>query len=366
MAFAAAPIIEALGPEVLSFGESFLPSILGSGSSNPKPATSAAKPSQSPAKSSSPPKPPKKSIFGFNTYRFTGYFITVFILLIILFILLDKVTLYEKPIDGGEELPLNVRLSYKIFISYIIVIFGLLFQYYILNDNYAVIYSQISMVDEILIIFNVLAIIFITYFIYRQIENIYSVCPLPNKRVCESPGCDGSYACKTYQSFSTCSADEYKNAFMTVNNNGSFSPGGCSSFNDFVNDNFEFKSQIPPSPTGTPPVDPQPGDLNKKYDELETEIQSLRDKINDLSKDDNKLTSEVDIPSENKEANISCANDGICPSSSIGCNNQGMCEGFELISFEDKLKLLNNESNFDEACDLMDKLKTFILSTFTN
>ena len=92
----------------------------------------------------------------------------------------------------------------------------------------------------------------------------------------------------------------------------------------------------------------------------------MRDKINDLSKDDNKLTSEVDIPSENKEANISCANDGICPSSSIGCNNQGMCEGFELISFEDKLKLLNNESNFDEACDLMDKLKTFILRTFTN
>ena len=33
----------------------------------------------------------------------------------------------------------------------------------------------------------------------RAIENIYSVCPLPNKRICESPGCDGSYACKTYQ-----------------------------------------------------------------------------------------------------------------------------------------------------------------------
>ena len=355
----------ALLGEALPLAESLLPSLFSSGSSNPKPATPAAKPSQSPAKSFRP-STLKVSNFGFNTYRFTGYFITVFILLIILFILLDKVTLYDTPAGTNEDLLLNVRLSYKIFISYIIVIFGLLFQYYILNANYAVIYSQISMVDEILIIFNVLAIIFITYFIYRQIENIYSVCPLPNKRVCESPGCDGSYACKTYHSFSTCSADEYKNAFMTVNNNGSFSPGGCSSFNDFVNDNFEFKSQIPPSPTGTPPVDPQPGDLNKKYDELETEIQSLRDKINDLSKDDNKLTSEVDIPSENKEANISCANDGICPSSSIGCNNQGMCEGFELISFEDKLKLLNNESNFDEACDLMDKLKTFILRTFTN
>ena len=152
---------------------------------------------------------------------------------------------------------------------------------------------------------------------------------------------------------------------MTVNNAGSFSPSKCLSFNEFVNDNFEFKSKIPPSPTGNPPVNSQSGDLNKKYDELESEIQSLRDKINDLSKED-KLRSEVDIPSENKEANISCANDGICPPSSIGCNNQGMCEGFELISFEDKLKLLNSESNFDEACDLMDKLKQFILSTFTN
>ena len=359
----------ALLGEALPLAESLLPSLFSSGSSNPKPATPAAKPSQSPAKSSRP-STPKVSNFGFNTYRFTGYFITVFILLIILFILLDKVTLYDTPVGTNEDLPLNVRLSYKIFISYIIVIFGLLFQYYIYNFNNVVIQAKISMIDEILEIFNLLAIIFITYFIYRQIENIYSVCPLPNKRVCESPGCDGSYACKTYQSFSTCSSDEYKNALVEVDNNGKFSPGSCPSFNEFINNNFDFKSQIPTSRTpspGTPKTGiNQLGDFNKKYDELETEIQSLRDKINDLSKDDNKLTSEVDIPSENKEANISCANDGICPSSSIGCNNQGMCEGFELISFEDKLKLLNNESNFDEACDLMDKLKTFILRTFTN
>lgn len=353
----------ALG-EALPLAESFLPSLFSSGSSNPKPATPAEKPSQSSSKSSTPIPSPKVSNFGFNTYRFTGYFITVFILLIILFIILDKVTLYDTPPGTNENLPLNVRLSYKIFISYIIVIFGLLFQYYIYNFNDVDIKAKISMIDEILEIFNLLAIIFITYFIYRQIENIYSECPLPNKRVCETPGCDGSYACKTYQSFSSCSEDEYKNATMKVNN-GKFTPGSCPSFNEFVNNNFEFKSQIPPTPTPSPGTS-QPGDLNKKYNELESEIQSLRDKINDLSKEDNKLTSEVDIPSENKQANISCANDGVCPPSSIGCNDQGMCEGFELISFEDKLKLLNSESNFDEACDLMDKLKKFILSTFTN
>ena len=110
--------LEAL-PSILGAGESLLPSLFSSGSSNPKPATPAEKPSQSPAKSSSPPKPPKKSIFGFNTYRFTGYFITVFILLIILFILLDKVTLYDTPAGTNEDLPLNIRLSYKIFINWV-------------------------------------------------------------------------------------------------------------------------------------------------------------------------------------------------------------------------------------------------------
>lgn len=375
MAAILAPIAEALGPELLSFGESMLPTLMmpsssdkTSSDSQPSAETKALAKAQAMQIAASQPKSSKKSIFGVNTYRFTGYFITLFILLIILFILLDKVTYYEK-IDN-EELPLNIRLSYKIFVAYIIVIFCLLFQFYILNDNYSVIYSQISIIDEILEIFNVLAIIFITYFIYRQIENINNPCPLPNKKVCEVPDCKGSYECKKYKSFSTCSKDEYNNSHMTVDNTGSFKPGKCPSFNKFVSDNFDFRPPLsptlPPSTPETPQkIIPQTGDFNKKYDELELEIQSLRDKINDLSKED-KLKNEVDIPSENKEANISCANDGVCPPSSIGCNDQGMCEGFELISFEEKLQLLNSENNFDEACDLMDQLKKFILSTFTN
>ena len=175
MAVALAPIAEALGPEVLSLGESLgsslLPSLMMPGSSDKpssdsKPSAEAIALAQAQAKAKSQAKSSKKSIFGFNTYRFTGYFITLFILLIILFILLDKVTYYEKSKDNGD-IPLNIRLSYKIFIAYIIVIFCLLFQFYILNDNYSVIYSQISIIDEILEIFNVLAIIFITYFIYK-------------------------------------------------------------------------------------------------------------------------------------------------------------------------------------------------------
>jgi len=321
----------------------------------------------------------KTDIFGPKVYKFTGYLVTLFILIIILFILLDKVTLY----NSKNDFDINIRLSYKILITYVIIIFALLFQYYIINNNHESIIPTLSEIDEIINIFNILAVIFLTYFIYRQIKNIYSDCPLPNRTVCQKKGCtDGLSGCTKYYSLesSNCSYDDFSkftngSLTSTDSNITITSPSACSpSLSNFMTKNFEFKEK-PPSPSPQPSPSPSPGPHEpsgvsgedfKKYSELEQEIQSLREEIQDLSKKEQKTSNQIDIPGENKQANIECANDGVCPSESTGCNDQGMCEGFTQISLKEKLYLLNNNTYFNEATSLMDKLECLILNTFTN
>jgi hypothetical protein len=75
------------------------------------------------------------------------------------------------------------------------------------------------------------------------------------------------------------------------------------------------------------------------------------------------------VPPSNQFENILCPNEpgGICKDGETRCNDQGMCEGFALISLRDKIDLklkykdLNN--NAYKANNLMNNLETFLLNT---
>ena len=92
----------------------------------------------------------------------------------------------------------------------------------------------------------------------------------------------------------------------------------------------------PPGPPGTPASDPRP---------------------------------ELPITFSNQFSNILCPNEpgGLCKDGETGCDDKGMCEGFALISLQEKIDLemrykdLNNNSY--KVNNLMNNLETFLLNS---
>ena len=75
------------------------------------------------------------------------------------------------------------------------------------------------------------------------------------------------------------------------------------------------------------------------------------------------------IPASNQYPNLICPNEpgGICSPGQTRCNDDGFCEGFSLISLQDKIDMqkrfkdLNNNSY--KANNLMNKLENYLLNS---
>ena len=76
------------------------------------------------------------------------------------------------------------------------------------------------------------------------------------------------------------------------------------------------------------------------------------------------------IPAANQYSNILCPNEpgGVCSPGQTKCNDRGLCEGFALISLQEKINLQNKykdlNSNSYRASKLMDNLEQYLLNTF--
>ena len=345
-------------------------------------------------------------LFGPATYKYLIYIILFLNICCIVLLTFNKNIFYRYV--GNQEV--DVRLNKNVFYIYIFSLFLFILQLYTLKENYDTIVSQRGKYQVYLEIFNVLCTLGLTYYIYTQIDFIHTDCPEPNKKVCvknnsgpndihECP--NGSFQCGniTYKEYScrknNCDNDIANNFYLVPPPDP---PKTCTSFSsEFCKD-----PNAPYNASGICTSDPCTVDdcckssetdnsteqyftdlFNRLIRDDENRIQVLEDRIKNISAgggipgppgpagppgtpgSDSRPTS----PSSNQFENILCPNEpgGLCKDGQTRCNDQGMCEGFALISLQDKidlkLKYKDLNSNAYKADNLMNNLETFLLNT---
>jgi hypothetical protein len=269
--------------------------------------------------------------------------------------------------------------------------------------------------------FNIIFIIGLSYFIYKQIDFIHLDCPEPNKRVCvannnsinDIKDCPkGPFQCgdefiSDYSCGNNCKNNILNNFILTppppppppVSSCATFNASDCPE-NMVLVDNA---SQVPCFDINCSYTDCCKLPEDKSENVLNIK-QLINDTFNDLIKDDENRISTLetrinnlspgegipgppgpsgppgppgtpgsdtrpDIPSSNQYSNILCPNEpgGVCKDGVTRCNDDGFCEGFALISLKDKidlkLKYKDLNSNSYKANNLMNNLETFLLNS---
>ena len=331
----------------------------------------------------------KYGLFGPGTYKYLIYIILFLNICCIILLTFNKKIFYKY--KGHTEV--DVRLNKNVFYIYIFSLFLFILQLYTFKENYNDIVERRGKYQVYLEVFNVLCTLGLTYYIYKQIDVIRADCSEPNKYMCvinnNGPNdihecLDGPFQCgdKTYKDYPPPIVDTpyapliAKNFYLIpvatpvaatpVAATPVAVPGGPEQssdniqkmitdiFNDLIKPdeerikNLETKYDSlspgegipgpvgPAGPPGTPGSDPRP---------------------------------EISSPSSNQFSNILCPNEpgGLCKDGETGCDDKGMCEGFALISLQEKIDLelrykdLNNNSY--KVNTLMNNLETFLLNS---
>ena len=140
--------------------------------------------------------------FGPISYTYLIYLIFAFNICMFIILFFRENKFYRK----FDDTEIDINLGTNIFYIYIFTIFLILFQLYILKTNEEIIYEDISYFQIFIEIFNYISIIGLSYYFYKQIDQIDEGCASPRERVCvantsegnpnDIDDCpNGSYAC---------------------------------------------------------------------------------------------------------------------------------------------------------------------------
>ena len=122
----------------------------------------------------------KMGIFGPDTYKYLIYVILFLNICCIILLTFNKSTFYK--FEDNQQV--DIRLNKNVFYIYIFVLFLLILQLYSLKENYDIIVKNRGSYQPYIEGFNILCILGISYFIYREIDFIHTPCPEPNQKKC--------------------------------------------------------------------------------------------------------------------------------------------------------------------------------------
>ena len=363
----------------------------------------------------------KIGIFGPDTYKYLIYVILFLNICCIILLTFNKTKFFKY--EGDVEV--DVRLNKNVFYIYIFILFLLILQLYTLKENYDIILKNRGPYQAYIEGFNILCIFGLSYFIYKQIDFMHTPCPEPNKNVCvansfgpnEIGSCkNGPFKCgdkdeKDYDCGNeNCDADIAANfyldpnAYIKINNCSTFEsecPLGevmkpnpenlvCAEKACTPTDCCATETEI--STTSGYNYQDMVEIITNLFNDLikpdEEKIKNLETKYDSLSPGEgipgpagpagpagppgtpgSDTRSDISSPSSNQFSNILCPNEpgGLCTDGETRCDDKGMCEGFALISLQDKIDLklkykdLNN--NTYKVNNLMNNLETFLLNS---
>jgi hypothetical protein len=343
----------------------------------------------------------KYGLFGPGTYKYLIYIILFLNICCIILLTFNKKIFYKY--KGHTEV--DVRLNKNVFYIYIFSLFLFILQLYTFKENYNDIVERRGKYQVYLEVFNVLCTLGLTYYIYKQIDVIRADCSAPNKYMCvinnNGPNdihecLDGPFQCgdKTYKDYPPPIVDTPYVSHMVKN---------------FYLIPEPPPEDPPPAATGAATgaaagaAAPAPGGPEQSSDNMqkiitdifndlikpdEERIQNLETRFNSLSPGEgipgpagpagpagppgtpgSDPRPEISAPSSNQFSNILCPNEpgGLCKDGETGCDDKGMCEGFAMISLQEKIDLemrykdLNNNSY--KVNNLMNNLETFLLNS---
>ena len=330
----------------------------------------------------------KYGLFGPGTYKYLIYIILFLNICCIILLTFNKKIFYKY--KGHTEV--DVRLNKNVFYIYIFSLFLFILQLYTFKENYNDIVERRGKYQVYLEVFNVLCTLGLTYYIYKQIDVIRADCSEPNKYMCvinnNGPNdinecLDGPFQCgdKTYKDYPPPIVD--------------------TPYAPLIAKNFHLIPELPvATPAAATPAAPVSGGPEQSSDNMqkiitdifndlikpdEERIQNLETKYDSLSPGEgipgpvgpagppgtpgSDPRPEISSPSSNQFSNILCPNEpgGLCKDGETGCDDKGMCEGFALISLQEKIDLelrykdLNNNSY--KVNTLMNNLETFLLNS---
>ena len=353
----------------------------------------------------------KYGLFGPGTYKYLIYIILFLNICCIILLTFNKNIFYKYAADT----PVDVRLNKNVFYVYIFSLFLFILQLYILKENYNDIVERRGKYQTYVEAFNILCTLGLTYFIYKQIDFINTPCPEPNENVCvvnkngpndihECP--NGSFQCgnKTYKAYLPPVVDSNKyiaKNFYLIPPIITCESFACPEGINQKDDPDKIICKDPPcnaseccvsteqSSDNTQSSDNIQKMINDTFNNLikpdEERIKNLETRFGSLSPGEgipgpagpagppgtpgSDTRSDITSPSSNQFSNILCPNEpgGLCKDGETGCDDKGMCEGFALISLQDKIDLelrykdLNN--NTYKVNNLMNNLETFLLNS---
>ena len=369
----------------------------------------------------------KMGIFGPDTYKYLIYVILFLNICCIILLTFNKSTFYK--FEDNQQV--DIRLNKNVFYIYIFVLFLLILQLYSLKENYDIIVKNRGSYQPYIEGFNILCILGISYFIYREIDFIHTPCPEPNQKKCVAntrgpnkiSDCpNGPFKCgdKVVKEYDcgeeNCDKEISKNFYLTpgpeplptcisfegicdketsrresdtvVCINKKCNASDCCSTPEQSSDNI---SNIQKIITDTfndliEPDEQRIKNLEKRFDSLSpgegipgptgpagpvgpAGPAGTRASERFVTSSDSDTRSDISSPSSNQFSNILCPNEpgGLCKDGEGRCDDKGMCEGFALISLQEKIDLklkykdLNNNSY--KVNNLMNNLETFLLNS---
>ena len=328
-----------------------------------------------------------------TTYKYLTYLI-LFINICCLLLLHFNVNEFYR----SDKKKIDIKINNNIFYIYSFLLFLIVFQLYILFN----IDIEFTIFQKIIEFINITLFIIISYKLYDEILNINNKeCPAPNIKKCipnqkegtpnEINNCSktGPFQCgdKDYKQYST---DELgQKSFLE---NFYLIPEEPPPITDAITTSTTPKTTDSTTPKTTDSTTPSPlgitmETLREKFNEFiktdEGRIKDLEDTIKNFSSGIGMTgppgppgspgtpgnDSRPSPPPSNQFENILCPNEpgGICKDGQSRCNDKGMCEGFALISLQDKIDLklkykdLNN--NAYKAENLMNNLENYLLNS---
>lgn len=340
----------------------------------------------------------KDKIINPTIYKYLTYLI-LFINLCCLLLLHFNVNEFYRP----ENKIIDIKINNNIFYIYSFLLFLVLFQVYILFN----IDIEFTTFQKIIEFTNISLFILISYKLYNEILNINNKdCPAPNlvkcipnnnntNKISECFDKGGPFQCgdpeyKEFKSNDLRSQDFKKNFYEVPD----VKVETCETFDSNLCVNASYNSKIICNGScsvdqcciSTGEVDPLTKKIKDLFNELikddEQKIQQLEDEVSNLSAGSKAGppgppgppgTPGSDARPESSPStqfpNILCPNEpgGLCKDGQTKCNDKGMCEGFALISLQDKidlkLKYKDLNSNSYKADNLMNNLETFLLNS---
>ena len=334
----------------------------------------------------------KYEMFGPGTYKYLIYVILFLNTCSIILLIFNENTFYKKQNSFNKKnVPINLRLNNNVFYIYVFTLFLLILQLYTLKENYDAIIERRGKYQVYIEIFNVLCTISLSYYIYKQIDFIHTKCPEPNIKKC--------VANKTGNTnhISSCLEGPFQCGKINLKEYDC-KKNDC---NEDIANNFYLIPEEPVPLSPTTPITTDSTTPSTTSSPLGITMETLREKFNEFIKTDEGRIKDLEDtiknfssgigmtgppgppgspgtpgndsrpspPPSNQFENILCPNEpgGICKDGQSRCNDKGMCEGFALISLQDKIDLklkykdLNN--NAYKAENLMNNLENYLLNS---